>query len=248
MKYSLFLFLSLSVFLFSYSQEQEDTSESIKSPIYPGCENSPNIKCLNYRINRFISKNFSPNLDHLNLSGHYRFKLLTYLLVTKEGDIKLADIEYKSSNISEDIKIILYSAVKQLVPKFPKIIPAVQNDEPIEIQLVIPLTYVYDGDYIKVAHFKDCSYNNDLKSCNEDFLDRFIKEQLNKTKATISKAITFKLHINKKGKVISVTYKDNTNKDDLNILKKILKKLPNLFPYTKNDIKLPSTLEYTFTL
>jgi hypothetical protein len=111
-------------------------SESI--PIFPGCDNSKEIKeaqkCFSIGVQKHFARKFNTSLpNRLGLSSG-RKKVLIAFKINKDGDV--TDIKVKAPHKKIKKEVI------RVIKKLPKMKPGVQNGEKKDIKYSIPFTLI----------------------------------------------------------------------------------------------------------
>ena len=111
-------------------------SESI--PIFPGCDNSKEIKeaqkCFSIGVQKHFARKFNTSLpNRLGLSSG-RKKVLIAFKINKDGDV--TDIKVKAPHKKIKKEVI------RVIKKLPKMNPGVQNGKKIDVKYSIPFTLI----------------------------------------------------------------------------------------------------------
>lgn len=107
-------------------------------PVFPGCEKYINHKekskkCFNKNMSKFFGENFDLGIaQDLNLYGMQ--KINCQFIINTQGEIS-PDIETSKTHPE------LAEAIKNVIKKLPKMIPAKQNGKPVNLIYMLPVRF-----------------------------------------------------------------------------------------------------------
>ncbi|CAL65273.1 energy transducer TonB [Christiangramia forsetii] len=102
------------------------------SPIWPGCENSEDIKkCFNQKLSKHVSKNYEyPKND----AGEYiRGKVTLSFDINENGEIVVNSIEGKEPEVNK--------AAREMIKKIPEMEPGTLNGEADSRTFTVPFNF-----------------------------------------------------------------------------------------------------------
>jgi len=107
-------------------------------PVFPGCEkylgdNSKLKKCMNEKVNKFISRKFNPEIaQEIGLSGT-RIRIFTQFTIDENG--KITNIKTRSQHKE------LAGEAKRVIRLFPSMKPGKQRDKTVRVTYTLPIVF-----------------------------------------------------------------------------------------------------------
>ncbi|MFK5878388.1 MAG: M56 family metallopeptidase [Flavobacteriaceae bacterium] len=109
-----------------------------KAPIFPGCEDSDNLKdCLNTSLRNFVVANFNADLGkNLGLEPGKQ-KIYVQFKITKNGTVEILGARAAHKDLEAE--------ARRVVNLLPKMIPGEQKGKPVNVTYMLPISFMVDG-------------------------------------------------------------------------------------------------------
>lgn len=148
------LFLLASIISYSQNNSAESIEPSIKVPkyiaaVYPGChgDNKTLEKCFSEKVKEHLYKTFNGNILDLLAMPDGKYTVLTQFKINKEGKVK----SIYARGPHQELEWEAIRALKSL----PKMGPAKENGNPIEIVHSLPLHLIMKDNKVVNSYLID---------------------------------------------------------------------------------------------
>ncbi|CAL2089670.1 energy transducer TonB [Tenacibaculum sp. 190524A05c] len=110
-----------------------------KAPVFKGCEGLSEVenrKCFEKKMKRLVRRHFNADLaNELGLSSGKK-SIYTQFVIDKNGNV--VDIRVKAPHPR------LMKEASRIVKKIPKFKPGIQNDKPVKVKYMLPISFMVE--------------------------------------------------------------------------------------------------------
>ena len=137
-------FLALILGFSGWAQDEPQPFALVdQAPIYLGCEgdNAALKTCLSQKIAQFIGENYNQEYAESLGIAPGRYKMYARFTIDTKGDFSNITVEGEHIALNEELK--------RVIDSFPKVIPGMIDDKPVDVMYALPVMIQLNDDPTK---------------------------------------------------------------------------------------------------